>query len=137
MLNNNKSLIVIENSLFKKVINYFKKLFKIKTKNILDENLSTSNNEKQLEEEAYEENNVFLQEGALEVLNNNDYNSNFVEHDFKQDLNYEEEKEKIFNVYSNIKSGKIGIDELDNITLIQINQMFKAEIDLKMHKKFA
>lgn len=163
MLDNNKNLIVVRNSIFKKLSNFFKKIFKIKEYNNIEENSSISNNDNHLEnmsdtkvvnnDQIIENNNLinsnqielvdmftsedennFLKEGALDILNNSEYNSNFIEYKFKQDLDYNKEKEKIFDVYNDIKNGKTDIDELDNMTLIEINQMLKAEMDFKMCK---
>lgn len=163
MLDNNKNLIVVKNSIFKKISNFFKKFFKITKHNNIEENLSASNNDNQLRNMSdtkmvnndpitednnliisnqielvdmveSEDENIFLKEGTLDILNNSEYYSNFIEYKFKQDLDYNEEKKRIFDVYSDVKNGKIDIDKLDNITLIQINQMLKAEIDFKMAK---
>lgn len=103
MVDNKKNLIIKKNTIFNKIINFFKNIFKIKEDNVEDKN-------------------------------NININNNFIGHEFKHDLDYQEEKKKVLDIYNKIKEGKINIEELDAITLIQVNQMAKAEINLKMNK---
>lgn len=132
MLDNNNNLIIIKNSIFKKVINFFLKIFNLE-KNSFKENCNEES--ESAESLSTEEENIFLKEGALDILNNSEYYNNFIEHDFKVDLNYDEEKEKVFNVYKNIKNGKVNIEKINSMTLIQLNQMLKTEIELKVSNK--
>lgn len=106
----NKSLIVKKNdSIFDKIINFFKSIFhkkadikNIKLKEV--ENISEKNNIE----------NVTKEDNTNEIEKMN--------------------KEKFFKLYEDVKSEKINIEDLSISEIIVINAMLKGEIDIKLKK---
>lgn len=110
MIDKNRSLIKLEKSIFRKFIDYVKDIFK-KRKNKKIENFSI--NEKKFED--------LENKQVVEVLEE------------KHDTTNESisEKECFFELYFNVKSGKINMKDLSVSDLIKFNSLIKEEVELK------
>lgn len=106
----NKSLIVKKkNSIFDKIISFFKSIFhkKVDSKEVEPKEVENINEKNNIENVAKEENT-----NEIEKMN----------------------KEKFFKLYEDVKNEKINIEDLSISEIIVINAMLKEEIDMKLKK---
>lgn len=110
MIDKNRSLIKLEKSIFRKFFDYIRNIFK-KRKYKKIENFSID--EKKFEDSESEQ--------VLEVLekNSDTTNESIVE------------RERFFQLYFNVKSGKINMKDLSVSDLIKFNSLIKEEVELK------
>lgn len=106
----NKSLIVKKkNSIFDKIISFFKSIFhkKVDSKEVEPKEVENINEKNNIENVAKEENT-----NEIEKIN----------------------KEKFFKLYEDVKNEKINVEDLSISEIIVINAMLKEEIDMKLKK---
>lgn len=106
----NKSLIVKKkNSIFDKIISFFKSIFhkKVDSKEVETKEVENINEKNNIENVAKEENT-----NEIEKMN----------------------KEKFFKLYEDVKNEKINVEDLSISEIIVINAMLKEEIDMKLKK---
>lgn len=106
----NKSLIVKKkNSIFDKIISFFKSIFhkKVDSKKVEPKEVENINEKNNIENVAKEENT-----NEIEKMN----------------------KEKFFKLYEDVKNEKINVEDLSISEIIVINAMLKEEIDMKLKK---
>lgn len=99
-------------SIFEKIINWFKNLFQKQETKLLEEN-APSIETKAPAIEASEELEAYIEENLGE---------------------YEPDKDEFFELYSDVKSQNIDIQELATEELIDFNRMAEKEIELKTQK---
>ena len=157
----NNELIKSENSIIKKVINFFKNIFwKNKVKEITEEVSKV-----ETEIESVKENNIEVKEnGQIESSSDRLLTKEELESRLKteeelleeSDVEYEEsdelyiklaeeipssdsneefdvveEKKRIIQLYNDIKDGKVSIESVDELDLMIINPLLQEEIRLK------
>jgi len=106
----NKSLIVKKkDSIFDKIISFFKSIFhkKVDSKEVEPKEVENINEKDNIENVAKEENT-----NEIEKMN----------------------KEKFFKLYEDVKNEKINVEDLSISEIIVINAMLKEEIDMKLKK---
>jgi len=111
-MSENNSLVKVENSFFKKIINWFKGLFKKDKVEVNDSSVITN-------------------ESIDRTLNSASQLSKFSEQSNNISNNKQEEKKKFFEKYNALKLGEIDFDEVSYDELKQFNIMIEEENRLK------
>lgn len=132
MVDKDKNLIVRKETIFNKLINFFKNLFRFKKNKKVEIFETYEEKVEKIDIEEYKineeaSNNESYDDVFEEIINEEE----LIKHEFKQDLNYETEKERLFKLYNDVKSDKKQIESLDGIDLIRINQLLKEELKLR------
>lgn len=133
MIDRDKSLIIKIDTLVNKIVNFFKRIFRIKKKNIVEETVTTSESKNKISKSDLKIEDVITQDNILEIIKNK-YYIHSTPYEFPQDLDYEEEKKRVFDLYTNVKMGKVQIKELDASDLIKIHQLSENELNYRRKK---
>ena len=119
MKENDTSLIKSKDSIFKKIVDWFKNLF-------WNKNNSSS---KELIE-----NNIEIQESSDSKLMNEDLEFDNYKITEEAEEQTKDTKKKFFELYSDIKNEKVDIKDLSLEDLKKFNIMIQEEISLKQYK---
>lgn len=139
----NKSLIENKKSIFNKVINFFKRIFwKQEAQNCIEKIDDLKPENKSEEKKVINPITSILKEEEIsEDIELYDYEDdidpeevNFENYNEDRKYNSQDEKNKFFDLYNNIKEEKVDINNVDIIDLFQVNLLLKEEQKLKKAK---
>ncbi len=124
MEDKNNGLMKSNNSIFKRIINWFKNIFKKPT---VSDNKETKENNIKLESSKQPENKpeLIYDYGSEETI---------LEDEPVLNEKQNSEKQRFFELYNNVKDGKIDVKDLSMEDLKKYNAMIREEVSLKFNK---